>query len=131
MRSLPPFPLYSIAGAVDRRGGAGWDGSGAGRSAGSARVGVSLPGVLSTRVFVLFRSRGVEGRSGELGARSTFTLLVSYYLTLLILQFSRLQTAGIQSLSIMQLILELSARSLILRSLSLNDPEALEQTPAL
>jgi hypothetical protein len=70
LRSLPPFPLYSIAGAVDGGGGADWDGSGVDCSAGGARVGVSLPGVLSTRVFVLFRLRGVEGRSGELGTRS-------------------------------------------------------------
>ena len=70
MRSFPPFPLYSSAGAVDGGGGAGWDGSGADCSAGGARVGVSLLGVLSTRVFVLFRLTGVEGRSGELGTCS-------------------------------------------------------------
>ena len=56
-------------------GGAGWDGSDADCSAGGARVGVSLPGVLSTRVFVLFRLIGVEGRLGEPGTYSTaFTL---------------------------------------------------------
>jgi hypothetical protein len=66
-----PFPLYSIAGAVDGGKGAGWDGSGPDCSAGGARAGVSLPGVLSTSVFVLFRLRGVEGRSGESGTRST------------------------------------------------------------
>ena len=90
MRSLPPFPLYSIAGAVDGSGRAGWDGSGADCRAGGTRAGVSLPEILSTRVFVLFQLRGVEGRSGELGTRSTSALPVSYYLTLLILQFSRL-----------------------------------------
>ena len=47
VRSLPPFPLYSLAGAVDGGGGAGWDGSGADCNAGGARAGVSLPGVLS------------------------------------------------------------------------------------
>ena len=71
MRSLPPFLLYNIAGAVDGGEGAGWGGSGLDYSAGGARAGVSLPGVLSTSVFVLFRLRGVEGRSGELGTRST------------------------------------------------------------
>ena len=77
MRSLPPFPLYSIAGAVDGGGGASWDGSGADCSAGGARAGVSLPGVLSTRVFVLFRLIGVEGRLGKLGTYSAaFTLLL-------------------------------------------------------
>jgi hypothetical protein len=76
--------LYSIAGAVDGGGGAGWDGSGPDCSAGDARVGVSLPGVLSTRVFVLFRLRGVEGRSGELGTRSTsFSGVAALVLSLL------------------------------------------------
>jgi hypothetical protein len=42
--------------------------TGADCSAGGARAGVSLPGVLSTRVFVLFR---LTGRSGESGTRST------------------------------------------------------------
>jgi hypothetical protein len=58
-------------------------------------------------------------------------LPVSYYLTLLILQLSRLQTAGIQSLSTMQPTLELPTRSPTLPNPSLNDPEALEQTLAL
>ena len=31
------------------------------------RAGVSLPGILSIRVFVLFRLIGVEGRLGEPG----------------------------------------------------------------
>jgi hypothetical protein len=65
LRSLPPFPLYSIAGAVNGGGGADWDGSGAGCSAGGARAGVSLLGILSTRIFVLFWPRGVEERSGN------------------------------------------------------------------
>jgi len=64
MRSLPPFPLCSIASAVDRGGGAGRDSSGADCRAGGTRVGVSLPGILSTRVFVLFRLKDVEGREG-------------------------------------------------------------------
>jgi hypothetical protein len=136
VRSLPPFPLHSLAGAVDGGGGAGWDGSGADCSAGGARAGVSLPGVLSTRVFVLFRPRGIEGRSGESGTRSisfsdVVTLTLLLLVILLILQLSRLQTAGIQSLSTMQLTLELPARSSILLNSFLNDLEALEQTPAL
>ena len=63
--------MYSVAGAVDRGEGADWDGSGADCSASDTRTGVSLPGVLSTRVFVLFRLRGVEGTFGESGTRST------------------------------------------------------------
>jgi hypothetical protein len=55
-------------------------------------------------------------------------LPISHCLALLILQLSRLQTAGIQSLSITQLTLALPARSPILLNLSLNDPEVLEQT---
>ena len=86
MRSLPPFPLYSLAGAVDGGGGASWDGSGADCSAGGARAGVSLPGVLSTRVFVLFRLRGVAGRSGESGTRSTsFSGVATLALPLLVI----------------------------------------------
>jgi hypothetical protein len=60
-----------------------------------------------------------------------FPLPVSHHLTLLILQLSRLQTAGIQGLSTMQHTLEFPARSSILPNPSLNDPEALEQTLAL
>jgi hypothetical protein len=55
-------------------------------------------------------------------------LPVSYYLTLLILQLSRLQTAGIQSLSTMQ---PTPNEEPTLPNPSLNDPEALEQTLAL
>jgi hypothetical protein len=58
-------------------------------------------------------------------------LPVSHYLTLFILQLSRLQTAGTQSLITMQLTLELPARSPTLPNPSLNDPEALEQTSVL
>jgi hypothetical protein len=64
-RSFSPFPLYSTAGAVDGGRGAGWDDSGAHYSAGGARVGVGVLGVLFTRVSVLFRLRGVEGRLGS------------------------------------------------------------------
>jgi hypothetical protein len=70
-RSVPPFPLYSTAGPVDGGEGACWGGSGADCSAGGARAGASLPQVLSTRVFIFFRPRGVEGRSGGSGTRST------------------------------------------------------------
>jgi hypothetical protein len=49
--SFPPFSFYSTVGGG---GGAGWDGTGADCGAGGARAGVSLPGVLLTRVAVLF-----------------------------------------------------------------------------
>ena len=58
-------------------------------------------------------------------------LPVSHHLTLRILQLSRLQTAGIQSLSTMQHTLEFPARNSILPNPSLNDLEAIEQTPTL
>ena len=71
LRSFPPFPLCSIAGAVDGDGGVGWNGSGADCSTSNARLGVSMPGVLSTEVFVLFRLKGV-GAFG--GVRHSFYL---------------------------------------------------------
>ena len=86
MRSFPPFLLYSSAGAVDGGGGAGWDGSGADCSAGGARAGVSLSEVLSTRVFVLFRLIGVEGRLKELGIYSiSFFSIIALILPLLVI----------------------------------------------
>jgi hypothetical protein len=54
-------------------GGASWDDSGADCSAGSVWVGVSLPGVLFARVFVLFQLRDVKGCLGEF--RQSFYLL--------------------------------------------------------
>lgn len=62
--------MCGSAGAVDKDGRAGWDGSVADWSAGNTRAGVSLPGVLSARVFVPFRLRGIEGRSEESDTRS-------------------------------------------------------------
>jgi hypothetical protein len=97
LRSLSPFPLYSIADIVDKGRGADWDGSGVDYSAGDARVGVGLLGVLSTRVFVLFRLRGVEGRSGELGTRSTS----SSGITALILSLLIILSAFTRSLSLL------------------------------
>ena len=70
LRTLPPLPLYRTSGDVNEGVGADWAGSGAGCSAGGARPGVSLPGILSTRVIVLFRPIGVEGRLGQLGSTS-------------------------------------------------------------
>jgi hypothetical protein len=59
-----------------------------------------------------------------------FALPVSPRLTLLILQLSRLRTAGIQNLRAMQFTLELPA-SLIPSNPSLKEPGALEQILAL
>jgi hypothetical protein len=54
VRSLPPFPLYSLAGAVDRGIGGGEDCSRDCDNVGTALAGVGgLPGVLSTKVLVL------------------------------------------------------------------------------
>jgi hypothetical protein len=59
MRSLPPFPLYSLAGAVDR-GIKNYSGDCG--NAGAARVGVGgFPGVLLTKVLVLLRCGGIVG----------------------------------------------------------------------
>src|SRR5438876_9600661 len=54
LRSLPPFPVYSLAGDVDGGKGGGEDVSGDCGNAGALRAGVGgLPGVLSTKVCVL------------------------------------------------------------------------------
>jgi hypothetical protein len=51
VRSLPPFPLYSLAGAVDGGIGGGEDYSGDYNSIRVARVGVGgLSGVLLTKI---------------------------------------------------------------------------------
>src|SRR5271170_2365001 len=69
LRSLPPFPVYSLADAVDGGKGGGEDVSGDCGNAGALRVGVGgLPGVLLTKVRVLLRPGGVEGHPRELGA---------------------------------------------------------------
>jgi hypothetical protein len=74
LRYLPPFPVYSLAGAVDGGKGGDEDVSGDCGNAGALRAGVEgLPGVLSTKVRVLLRPGGVEGHPGELGT----TLVVS------------------------------------------------------
>jgi hypothetical protein len=65
LRSLPPFPVHSLAGVVDG-GKGGEDVSGDCGDAGALRPGVgALPGVLSTKVRVLLRPGGVEGCPGE------------------------------------------------------------------
>ena len=62
MRSLPPFPLYSLAGAIDGGIGGGEDRSRDCGNVGAARAGVGgLPGVLSTKVLILLRYGGVAG----------------------------------------------------------------------
>jgi hypothetical protein len=62
MRSLPPFPLYSIADAVNRDIGGGKDYS---RNCGNIRIAYvevgGLPGVFLTKILVLLRCRGVTG----------------------------------------------------------------------
>jgi hypothetical protein len=79
LRSLPPFPIYSLAGAVDGGKGGGEDVSGDCGNAGALRVGVGgLPGVLSTKVRVLLRPEGVEGHPGELGTTSVVSSCVCF-----------------------------------------------------
>ena len=71
LRSFPPLPLYSSAGAVDGGAGGGEDCSGDCGNAGAARAGVGgFPGVLSTNVCVLLRPGGVEGCPGDFGTTS-------------------------------------------------------------
>jgi hypothetical protein len=71
LRSLPPFPVYSLAGAVDGGKGGGEDVSEDCGNVGALRAGVGgLPGVLSAKVRVLLRPGGVEGHPGELGTTS-------------------------------------------------------------
>jgi hypothetical protein len=79
LHSLPPFPVYNLAGAVDRGKGGGEDVSGDCGNAGALRAGVGgLQGVLSTKVRVLLRPGGVEGRPGELGATSVVSSYVCF-----------------------------------------------------
>ena len=64
--SLPPFPIYSLAGAVDRGNwrdkNASEDASGDCGNAGAARAGIrGFLGVFSTKVCVLLRPGGVVG----------------------------------------------------------------------
>jgi hypothetical protein len=76
LRSLPPFPVYSLGGNIDGGNWGGESASGDCGNAGVARAGIrGLPGVLSTKVCVLLRPGGVERYSGELG----ITLMVSSY----------------------------------------------------
>jgi hypothetical protein len=71
LRSLPPLPLYSIAGAVYGGAGGGGGCSGDCGNTGAARAGVGgFPGVLSTKVRILLRPGGVEGRPGDSGTTS-------------------------------------------------------------
>jgi hypothetical protein len=77
LRSLPPFPIYSLAGAVD----GGKDVSGDCGNAGALRAGVGgLPGVLSTKVRVLLRPGVLEGYLGELGTTSVVSSCVCFRL---------------------------------------------------
>jgi hypothetical protein len=66
LRSLPPFPIYGLAGPGDGGKGGGEDVSGDCGNAGALRAGVGgLPGVLSTKVRVLLRPGGVRGTPEE------------------------------------------------------------------
>jgi hypothetical protein len=79
LRSLSPFPVYSLAGAVDGGIGEGEDVSGDCGNAGAFRAGIEgLPGVLSTKVRVLLRPGGVEGHHGELGTTSVVSSCVCF-----------------------------------------------------
>ena len=62
MRSRPPFPLYSLASAIDGgiRGGKDYSKDYGIVGAAWAEVG-GLSGVLSTKVLILLRCRGVIG----------------------------------------------------------------------
>ena len=62
LRSLPPFPVYSLAGAVDGGKVGGEDVSGDCSNAGALRAGVGgLRSVLSTKVRVLLRAWRCSG----------------------------------------------------------------------
>ena len=75
LRSLPPLPVYSLAGAVD----GGKDVSGDCGNAGALRASIGgLPGVLSTKVRVLLRLGGVEGHPGELGITSVVSSCICF-----------------------------------------------------
>jgi hypothetical protein len=79
LRSLPPFLVYSLAGAVGGGKGGGEDVSGDCGNAGALRAGVGgLPGVLSTKVRVLLRPGVVEGHPGELGTTSVVSSCVCF-----------------------------------------------------
>jgi len=73
LRSLPPFPVYSLAGAVYGGKGGGEDLSGDCGNAGALRAGVGgLPGVLSTKVHVLLQPGGVVRQPEELDPQVIF-----------------------------------------------------------
>jgi hypothetical protein len=79
LRSLPLFPVYGLAGAVDGGKEGGEDVSGDCGNARALRPGVgALPGVLSTKVRVLLRPGGVEGYLGELGTTSVVSSCVCF-----------------------------------------------------
>ena len=60
LRSLPPFPIYSFAGAIDGGNWRGEDASGDCSNIGAVRSGVGgFPGVLSTKVCILLRPGGI------------------------------------------------------------------------
>jgi hypothetical protein len=79
LRSLPPFPAYSLAGAVDRGKRGREDVSGDCGNAGVLRAGVGgLPDALSTKVRVLLQPGGVEGHPRELGTTSVVSSCVCF-----------------------------------------------------
>ena len=62
MRSLSPFPLYSLASAVDGGIRGGKDRSRDCGNVGAAQAGVgNLLGILSTKILILLRYGGVAG----------------------------------------------------------------------
>jgi hypothetical protein len=84
LRSLPPFPVYSLAGAVDGGKEGGEDAFRDCGNAGALRAGVGgLPGVLSTKVCVLLRLGGVEGHPEELDTTSVVSSCVCFRASIL------------------------------------------------
>ena len=78
MRSFPPLPLYSSAGAIDGGAGGGKDYSRDYSNAGAAQAGVGgFSGILLTNMCVLLRPGGVKGYPGDFGTTSIVSS--SYY----------------------------------------------------
>jgi hypothetical protein len=71
LRSLPPFLVYSLAGAINKGKGGGENVSEDCGNARALRAGVGgLLSILSTKVCVFLRLESVEGYSGELNTIS-------------------------------------------------------------
>ena len=85
MRSLPPFPVYSLGGDIDGGNWGGKNASGDCGNTGVARVGIGgLPGVLLIKICVLLRPRDIEG-FGELGIILIVFSYICFWVSILIL----------------------------------------------